>query len=575
MGISDTFVTSGRWLLLILSLAFLVACRPVQTPAQSLPGTSWGLSSLNGLLPLPGTSITLDLGDDGMATGSDGCNRFSIPYSVHGTSIHFGEPAAATMMACPQPVMDQASAYMQALGQASSYTLQSNHFSLLDGRQVLTTFVSATQDLAGTKWQVTAYNNGRQAVVSVSLGSEITAAFDKTGQVAGNAGCNDYFAPYQAAGGAISIGAAGATRKSCASPAGVMEQESAYLAALQSAATYTIEADRLEMRDATGAIAVQLTRLIEIAVATPAPSTPTGRVTAPSGVNVRSGPGTNYPVIGVAPFGAEGEIVGRTADSQWWAVSVPAAPGGIGWVSDDYVAVTGVEDVPVIAVPPPVYVPPAPGPAPTPAPPPTATPIAQLAFWADQTTINQGECTTLHWSVENVQAVWVYPQGQPYQQYPQTGQGSQQVCPPTTTTYEMLVLKRDGTTATLQVTVTVIPAAPQNPLAGTAWQASSYNNGTGAVVSVISGTTVTAAFDQSQIRGNGGCNSYSGPYWVSGSNIAVGPLATNQMMCGEAGVMEQEQQFLAALQSAATYQLDGNRLELRRADGALAVSLVR
>jgi heat shock protein HslJ len=256
---------------------------------------------------------------------------------------------------------------------------------------------------------------------------------------------------------------------------------------------------------------------------------------------------------------------------------VPAAPGGIGWVSDDYVAVTGVEDVPVIVVPPPVYVPPAPAPAPTPspAPPPTATPSAQLAFWADQTTINQGECTTLHWSVENVQAVWVYPQGQPYQQYPQTGQGSQQVCPPTTTTYEMLVLKRDGTTVTLQVTITVIPAAPQNPLAGTSWQVSSYNNGTGAVVSVLGGTTLTAAFDQSQISGNGGCNAYSGPYWVSGANIAIGPLAANQMMCGEAAVMDQEQQFLAALQSAATYQLDGNRLELRRADGALAVSLVR
>jgi heat shock protein HslJ len=567
----------NRWLLLTLSLAFLVACRPVQAPAQSLPGTSWGLSSLNGLLPLTGTSITLELGVDGMATGSDGCNRFSLPYSVEGTSIHFGEPAAATMMACTQPVMDQASVYMQALEQASSYTLQSNHFSLLDGRQVLATFVSATQDLAGTKWQVTAYNNGRQAVVSVSLGSEITAAFDENGQVTGNAGCNDYFAPYQASGGDIGIGPAGATRKSCASPAGVMEQESAYLAALQSAATYTIEADRLEMRDATGAIAVQMTRSIEIAVATPAPSTPTGRVTAPSGVNVRSGPGTNYPVIGVAPFGAEGAIVGRTADSQWWAVSVPSAPGGIGWVSDDYVAVTGVEDVPVIVVSPPVYVPPAPAPAPTPTPvpPPTATPIAQIAFWADQTTINQGECTTLHWSVEHVQAVWVYPQGQPYQQYPQTGQGSQQVCPPSTTTYEMLVLMRDGTTATQQVTVTVIPAAAQNPLAGTAWQVSSYNNGTGAVVSVMGGTTLTAAFEQSQISGNGGCNSYSGPYWVSGSNIAIGTLATNQMMCGEAGVMDQEQQFLAALQSAATYQLDGNRLELRRADGALAVSLVR
>ena len=404
-------------------------------------------------------------------------------YVVEGASINFGAPAAATMMACPQPVMDQAKDLScRRLGRRVRTPCRATSFPCSTAGRCSPPLSPPHKTLAGTQWQVTAYNNGREAVVSVSLGSEITAAFDATGQVTGNAGCNDYFAPYQASGGAISIGAAGATRKSCASPAGVMEQESAYLAALQSAATYTIEADRLEMRDATGAIAVQMARSIEIAVATPAPSTPTGRVTAPSGVNVRSGPGTNYPVIGVAPFGAEGAIVGRTADSQWWAVSVPSAPGGIGWVSDDYVAVTGAEDVPVIVVPPPVYVPPAPAPAPTPTPvpPPTATPSAQMAFWADQTTINQGECTTLHWSVENVQAVWVYPQGQPYQQYPQTGQGSQQVCPPTTTTYEMLVLKRDGTTTTMQVTITVIPAAPQNPLAGTSWLASSYNNGAGA-----------------------------------------------------------------------------------------------
>ena len=375
--LSKAVAPFGRGLLLMFGLAiltaFLAACRPVQSPTQALPGTSWELSSLHGLLPLAGTSITLDLGVDGMASGSDGCNRYNMPYVVEGASIKFGAPAAGTMMACPQPVMDQANTYLQALGQASSYTLQGNQFSLLDGRAVLATFVAATQDLGGTQWQVTAYNNGRAAVVSVSLGSEITAAFDAKGQVTGSGGCNDYFAPYQASGGAISIGPAGATRKSCASPAGVMEQESAYLAALQSAATYTIEADRLEMRDATGAIAVQMARSIEIAVATPAPSTPTGRVTAPSGVNVRSGPGTNYPVIGVAPFGAEGAIVGRTADSQWWAVSIPSAPGGIGWVSDDYVAVTGAEDVPVIVVPPPVYVPPAPAPAPTPTPVPTPT----------------------------------------------------------------------------------------------------------------------------------------------------------------------------------------------------------
>jgi heat shock protein HslJ len=47
-------------------------------------------------------------------------------------------------------------------------------------------------------------------------------------------------------------------------------------------------------------------------------------------------------------------------------------------------------------------------------------------------------------------------------------------------------------------------------------------------------------------------------------------------MCAEPeGVMEQEQMLLAALETVATAQVEGDRLELRRADGALALSATR
>ncbi|RME97153.1 MAG: META domain-containing protein [Chloroflexi bacterium] len=38
------------------------------------------------------------------------------------------------------------------------------------------------------------------------------------------------------------------------------------------------------------------------------------------------------------------------------------------------------------------------------------------------------------------------------------------------------------------------------------------------------------------------------------------------------GIMEQEQEYLAALGTAATYQISGNSLELRTAEGSLAVT---
>jgi len=40
-------------------------------------------------------------------------------------------------------------------------------------------------------------------------------------------------------------------------------------------------------------------------------------------------------------------------------------------------------------------------------------------------------------------------------------------------------------------------------------------------------------------------------------------------------IRTQEQAFLKALESAATARMEGNGLELRTADGALALSLVR
>ena len=110
--------------------------------------------------------------------------------------------------------------------------------------------------------------------------------------------------------------------------------------------------------------------------------------------------------------------------------------------------------------------------------------------------------------MQNVQAVWVYPQGESYDRFPRAGQGSQEVCPTTTTTYEIRVLLRDGSTVFRDVTITVVGAAPTNtptatatpqpqptatpteapfvdPLANTRWEVVQYNNGQGAVTTLV------------------------------------------------------------------------------------------
>jgi heat shock protein HslJ len=101
--------------------------------------------------------------------------------------------------------------------------------------------------LEGSSWQVIGHNNGIQAVVSFIIGTEITANFGEDGTLSGSAGCNNYNATYEVDGDNISIGPAAATRMFCPEPKGIMEQEVQYLTGLETASTYLIEVDKMEM----------------------------------------------------------------------------------------------------------------------------------------------------------------------------------------------------------------------------------------------------------------------------------------------------------------------------------------
>lgn len=612
LAICATFVVSNATLVNAADL------RQVAAPSIDLADTNWVLSSLDGRLPLSGALITLQLYKDGSVTGSDGCNRFRTTYTRKDSNLTFKKPAALTTLACPEPVMNQAVTFMSALTDTTEFMATGRVLILLGGDEILATFVTDAQGLEGSAWDVVNYNNGREAVVGLLPGTEITALFGADGIITGNASCNEYFAIYSVNGDAIQVGKPGTTMRFCPEPEGVMDQEFEYLNALESATTYSIEGNKLQMRSADGQLALIMTRqeIVDLPAPEPSPSTPTGRVIGTQVLNIRSGPGTNFPVIGKARYGDEGEIVGRSENGGWWAVSAPSLPGGIGWVSADFVLATNAENVPVIAAPP---LPPTPTPipitpTPTPMPKATATPLAKISFGADRTSINRGECVTLNWSVQNVQAVWVYPMGEPYSRFPRVGQGSEKVCPSVTTTYEMRVLMRDGSIQFRQITVnvtqpiappqpptvvvptvaptqrpTVAPtqpiappqpptiAPPVNPLAGTRWTVMNFNNGKGAVIGIIAGTTITLEFDTTgRVTGNAGCNTYSAGYQAGGNTLSVDrPSATSIHCETPEGVMQQEQQYLDALYSAATFQISGDQLQIRSWADALAVVATR
>ena len=246
-----------------LALASLLAGTGTVTraaDASSLDGTAWVLTGLPGRTLVPNSSVTLQF-EGGRLAGSDGCNRFSGPYSAQKSALDVSGQLASTQMACPADVTEQARAYVAALTGARSYRITGDRLELLaaDG-SALATLSAQPRTLAGTAWRATGINNGRQAVSSLVKDTSVTMAFDANGRVSGSSGCNNYSASYHVDGSNLSFGQAAATRKLCAVPAGVMEQEQQFLNALATVATSRIEGDRLELRTATGALAVALSR---------------------------------------------------------------------------------------------------------------------------------------------------------------------------------------------------------------------------------------------------------------------------------------------------------------------------
>lgn len=94
-------------------------------------------------------------------------------------------------------------------------------------------------------------------------------------------------------------------------------------------------------------------------------------------VNVRSGPGADYPVLGQVLQGQRLEITGRDADGQWWQIC--CYEGQIVWIADEVVSAEGPLDTVALA---------ADLPTPTPAEP---VPTASAAVAAAPSIVQEGD----------------------------------------------------------------------------------------------------------------------------------------------------------------------------------------
>ncbi len=259
--------TTSKLLGLFLFLLLASACRPA---AQQTPITTndWILTTLAGQ-PVPEGIVTAEVSDGNQVSGSAGCNQYTASFTTSGDSIQFSDEIATTRMACADPLMQLESAYLAALGKAASYQVAGENLTLLDsqGNELVTFTKLVPLDLTGTNWEVTSYNNGEGAIISVLPDAPVTSSFRGDSSLVGFSGCNVYSNLWYTDNFAIDVTFGGQTRYSCSDA--IMLQEALFQAAFGMAGVYKVLGDSMEFRNSAGELIMTFQRLEDLSLTGP------------------------------------------------------------------------------------------------------------------------------------------------------------------------------------------------------------------------------------------------------------------------------------------------------------------
>lgn len=270
------FVLLG--ILLVVAAIFVAGCtqpsQPARQPGTPAPGQAPATASTpvsltdNRLLAangwvldtmvskgiqenlVSGTLVTARFNSDGTLNGNAGCNDYFASYVVSGKSMSIGK-VGSTLKACGEPgVMDQETTYLAVLQTTSTYAVTTDNYLILSDAEGKTnlTFRLFTPPAVTGSWVLDSIANG-SSVSTLVTGTSITALFAKDGNLTGSAGCNDYFTTYKTTSDAFSVTPVGTTRKFCAEPAGVMDQETLYISQLRNTSSFAIRDNMLTLMD--------------------------------------------------------------------------------------------------------------------------------------------------------------------------------------------------------------------------------------------------------------------------------------------------------------------------------------
>ena len=530
-------------------LNFVATPPPVAEEALDLTplqGTFWYLSAIGDNSIIPGTEITAGFsidegGTTGTINGSGGCNGYN---AAIGENFAVG-PIQTTSKACDTAVMEQEGGYFDWLSKAYSYDRAGDQLLISTANGVLTFNSTPILDQAHLLQNVTWYLLSYETLNAIP-GSNPTAFFAPDGStLSGNTGCNDYTGAYKAEqGNKLTMSGFNSTRAACASNE-LTQQEETFLRLMPAAVSYSVNGTSLQILTVDGGT------MNFSSIAPQAPKGPTAVIVSedlaetgqPLTFDGSQSTAGDTPIVrydwemgdGAFLSGATVPYTYNTAGSYTVKLTVTDQAGKTNATTKT------VQITPVVEVVPPTAV--IEGPA--------------MAFVGESVTFSAAN------SQQGTAAITSYQW--------QSGDGNN-IGPGSDSSFTTIYTQP----GTYYLSVTVADAGGLSDSASMAITINATLEGTGWLLNGTEFGSITLTFANGTLSGFGGCNSYNASYTTTlaagnTNNITIGPITASGAICTPE-LAAQEEEYLADLQTASSYTINGTALTLTTANGPLNFS---
>ena len=318
-------------------------------------------------------NYTIVFNDNGSLQAQLDCNTSNGRYATENNSRIFMELGASTLSFCNEGSLDAQMTLMFGPTQTYNIEIINDELALVwTAGGPIDYFRNADSatippEMLGKAWQ---WQSLQSPIMNVTVETpeNYLIQFNEDGTIDLQADCNLLQAAYTAPTNRLKIdlSPANAAALLAECPDGTLYE--LYLLALDTTTSYTLlnnglvlfvgENGNVMRFIEAGTEVAEISEASDEAVATqpsrPVPDTdePIGLVTAPDGINMRTGPGTSFPRLSIVPNGTVLSLLGISEDEEWWLIENPDLPGEEAWVTTNFIQASNIKDVPVIEEPP-------------------------------------------------------------------------------------------------------------------------------------------------------------------------------------------------------------------------------